>query len=80
MLTILQPVTRVGVVTFFRVATDVPTEADLMLPKFAILLLYYTFYASPRIKASKEAYSNPVTVVSSIPESINEISPVDART
>ena len=78
--TILHPVIRVAVVIVFRFTGVAPTEADLIFPKFAILLLYYTFYASPKIRASKAAYSIPVTVVSSIPESINEISPVDART
>ncbi len=80
LLTILQPVIRVAAVIFLRVTTDVPTEADFTFPKFAILLLYYISYAKPRISASKVAYSSPVTVVSSIPERLNDISPVEART
>ena len=76
----MQPVIRVGVVIDLSVTGVVPTEADFIFPKFAILLLYYIPYAKPRIRASKAAYSKPVTVVSSIPESINDISPVDART
>jgi hypothetical protein len=70
----------VGVVTVFRVTAEVPIEAYFKFPKFAILLLYYISYAKPRISASKVAYSSPVTVVSSIPERLNEISPVEART
>ena len=77
---ILHPVIRVAVVIDFSVTAVVPTEADFIFPKFAILLLYYIPYAKPRISASRAAYSSPVTVVSSMPESINEISPVDALT
>ena len=80
MFRILHPVTRVGVVTTFRFTAEVPTEVDFTFPKFAILLLYYISYAKPRIRASRAAYSSPVTVVSSIPERLNDISPVEART
>ncbi len=51
-----------------------PIPVDFEFPKFAILLLYYISYAKPRIRASRAAYSSPVTVVSSIPERLKEMS------